>query len=90
MSDPKLSVYATECDWWVAASVAEVEEMYLKRYGDTVQAMCDEIELLPDDRVLKIMCDEDGQISDSGEAIPRMAAEWAIREGRGLLASTEL
>lgn len=48
-----------------------------------------EAALLPDDKIISIVCDENGEISDHGESVERTAAEWAAREGRGLLASSE-
>ena len=85
----ELHVFQSQCDWWVATDEAEAAKMLEEHYGDTVEEMDEEFRLLPDDEVIKIVCDEDGRISDSGESVPRTAAEWAKREGRGLLASTE-
>ena len=44
---------------------------------------------LPDDKPLSIICDEDGNPDDEGEAITKTAAEWARDQGRGFLCSTE-
>jgi hypothetical protein len=38
---------------------------------------------------LTIMCDADGDPSDEGANVTRTPAEWAEREGRGFLCSTE-
>ncbi len=88
----ELHVFKTDVDWWVASSVEDVKALMLWHWGDpeTVnEAVEDGVLQLPDEAIIKIVCDEHGEISDSGESVPRTAAEWAAREGRGLLASTE-
>jgi len=84
-------VFATQCDWWVAETTAEVEALVLAHYGDTIEERCDEIEQLPDDSTVKITCDEAGAISEEGDgfSVTRTCREWADREPVGLLASTE-
>lgn len=50
----------------------------------------DDLEELPDGGSLAIRVDADGDITDdSGEPLKRTHAEWAEREGRGFLCSTE-
>jgi hypothetical protein len=47
------------------------------------------IQELPADKVLRIICDADGNPSDDGETISRTCAEWVAHQGRGFLCSTE-
>lgn len=84
-----LHVYTTSCDWWVAESEEAAALMHKEHYGETLEEMCDDLTLLPGDKIIRIVCDENGEISDHGESVERTAAEWAAREGRGLLASSE-
>ncbi len=49
----------------------------------------DDLEECPDSDSINILCDAEGHISDGGEALRLTHGEWADREGRGFLCSTE-
>lgn len=93
-----MHVYRFDYDWFVAESepdaLAAYREHYVVKTNALDEAECEEqlrdgCMELPDDQPLRIICDPDGQISDDGQPIERTCAEWAEREGRGFLCSTE-
>lgn len=86
-----MKVFRNECDHYVAEDLDDAwkvfEELTLCKRAD--HEPDDPIEEVPGDKKLKILCDEDGHPSDSGTVIERTIAEWAEREPRGMLCSTE-
>ncbi len=48
-----------------------------------------DMSIVADDMVLYAFIDGDGRISDSGETLHLTARQWADREGRGFLFSSE-
>jgi len=84
-----LHVFHDGEDWYVAQSLADAEELRDAHYGE---ARPTEMRQLPDDKMIGILCDEQGQPSDGGkgdEGVDLTAAQWATRQGRGYLCSRD-
>lgn len=89
-----LYVFTDETDWYVAHNLADA---YDRREGWTGITRQDggELEQVPDRHFISIYIENDGSIApldECGEETPTLslrASEWALREGPGLLATTE-
>lgn len=89
-----LHVFHDDCEWWVAESLEECWELFLKDKGvsrDYYEAY--EFEQLPEDKIISILCERDAEgvwrPSDGGEYVEKTAAEWAKQQGKGMLCTTE-
>jgi hypothetical protein len=82
-----------DTDWVVATDVLDAWVVWLAHVGG-VRADYhgdDDPELVPDDKRVGFWCDAEGKISEQGDGavVYKTAREWADREGRGYLASTD-
>jgi hypothetical protein len=87
-----VKVYANGIEWWVAHDMAHLAELYVAHTGLDLgddDAIGDGWSEVPAEKVIGIVIDDHGDISDSGAALKLTAAEWAEREGPGLLCSSE-
>lgn len=74
----------------VASSVAEAVETLEEEWS--VEANADEIRLLPDDELITICVDADGNLcpcDDSDDEVTMTAAAWCAKEGAGKLCREE-
>jgi hypothetical protein len=79
-------------DWIVASSTEEAREFYAAHVGMSLEELAAEyegaqVEQLDDDAKLSIVCNDDGEPDDSGEAVERTCGEWADLMAPGLLCS---
>jgi hypothetical protein len=89
-SHADLSVYTIGPDHLVARSLEDAWDVWLAHHGEHRENYAgDEMSLVPDTTELFAFVDERGEISDSGETLHLTARQWADREGRGFLFSTE-
>lgn len=89
-----LQVYKNGCDWVVAESLDDCWERYTKLTGiqrsdEDMGQEADPFGRVPDDVIIKILVNDKGEIDDHGKPLALTAAEWANREGAGLLCSSE-
>lgn len=89
-----MKVFTNGIEWWVARDMEHLAEIYLAATGLELtddDALGDDGEWseCPLTSALRIVCDENGRPSDSGEGVTRTMAEWVALEGEGLLAGTE-
>lgn len=84
MNDRTLHVFANKViDWVVAADAADASVVWTEHTGDAYdEQYSGPWSKLDDTKLLVVNDEEDGHIT-------REAAEWAARNGRGFLASTE-
>jgi hypothetical protein len=87
---PPLHVFSDECEWVIARDEADAKVVWSEHVGEPRCELT--FEQLPDEELLGIWCNPDGEIDEPhapGHAvIRRTAAEWAKR-GRGYLCTTE-
>lgn len=83
-----MKVFKNDCDHYIAADIDDAWKAFEELTGEKRADYDDEFVEVPGDTIIKILC-EDGRPSDSGELVERTAAEWAEREPRGMLCSTE-
>ncbi len=88
-----LKVFRDGCDFWVATDIQDAKELRAKWYGFDSPEAHDAAEEPEELRELvgtiNILCNAEGHPDDDGEYVERPAREWAEREGRGMLCSTE-
>lgn len=87
-----LHVFTNENEWYVAR---DLDDAYLamEEHSGTKREdvdRFDELLQMRDDESLGVICDGDGVISDEGDELVMTAAQWAKREGRGFLCSTNI
>jgi hypothetical protein len=82
-----------DTDWVVATSPEDAWIVWLAHVGGTRADYLDteEPDLVPDDKRVGFWVGADGKITEvnDGAVVYKTAREWADREGRGYLASTE-
>lgn len=83
-----------ENDTYVAETPEEAFTLWADETGMTIDDLdggMSDVLLVPDDKVIKALVDEDGNISDDeyGAMCEKTAAEWAEGNPKGLLFSTE-
>jgi hypothetical protein len=86
-----LHVYCfDDCEWVVAESIDDAWAVWSESIGQKREDWPDGAwEQEPDDKSMRIIVDDDGAISDQGERLELTCREWATREGRGYLCTTE-
>lgn len=95
MGDRQLHVFEMGPDTVIAYDVEDAWAVWCERLGEKREDYepWDEPAQLDDDKPLKIWSDSDGVICEPGEdggaVATRTCREWADREGRGFLCSTE-
>jgi hypothetical protein len=82
-----------DTDWVVATSSEDAWVVWLAHVGGTRADYSDteEPDLVPDDKRVGFWIDAAGKIAEvnDGEVVYKTAREWAQREERGFLASTD-
>ena len=93
MSETKaLHVFTDGCEWWVGESVESVLRQQREDCGLAEEDQDPEDwGQAGDDTPLTIAVDADGHITDSDVSVPvtLTCAEWAAREGGGLLCTED-
>lgn len=83
----------SDTDWWIAESAEAAREMMLNGDVDP-DVTSTEFSRVPDDEVIAIWCDADGDPtepdSDGASVIKRTAKEWAACRPEGMLCTTEI
>ena len=82
-----MQVYTNGTDTVVAESIDDVRAVVEAQYGCTMESegwSLDEWHRVKDDKPITIT-----NYDDQGNKLTLTAAEWAARDGRGLLCSTE-
>ena len=90
--DVDLRVFEFGPDYVVARSRDDAWTVYIEHVGgDRGDYDGEDMEPVSPDFVIGIYVDADGHLTDEsdGEALRLTAAEWAKREGRGFLCSSE-
>lgn len=84
-----------DCDFVVAHDLEDAWACLEEQTGEGFRGDggIENWERLPGDRMLTIWCEADGDVAqvdeDGAEPVERTCAEWAARNGRGFLCSTE-
>ncbi len=88
---PSLHVFQSETDWVIAADEADANAVLVEHYGETLEQLAEQEMLvhrqLADEALLPIT-NEDGP-DGKPERVVMSCAEWAAKEGRSFLGSTE-
>lgn len=89
MNSTKFRVFTNHTDTVVASDLADAQRVIEEQYGATFEQegwTIDEIDEVPDDRLITICNLSDGGLDDR---VTKTAAEWAAHMGRCFLCSTE-
>lgn len=87
----ELHIFTNEIDWVIARDLDDAYDA-LKEHNGTERHEIEPFDPLfrmDDSEKLGIMVNSQGEIDDNGETLTLVADEWAKREGRGFLCSTE-
>lgn len=82
----ELHVFDDGEDWYVAHDASDAAELRRVHYGEERPG---ELEKLSANKLIGILCDENGEPSDSGKGVDLAATEWAAKQGRGYLCSRD-
>lgn len=88
-----LSVFEIGPDHVVAADIDDAWDVWCAHRGEKRGEYEGEMARVADDAVIRIFVDAKGRITDESDKVKSLkltAAEWAAREGRGFLCSTEM
>lgn len=84
-----LRVFGCGPDYVVARDVEDARQALYEHRGGDLDDYDDEFTAVADDKPISIYVDEQDCISDDGNVLTLTAREWAQREGRGFLCSSE-
>lgn len=90
----ELHVFHDGMDWYVATNEEDslvLRDEFLER-GESDGGLGPEYKpmaQLPDDELVGVLCNSLGEPDDHGKGVKRTAAEWAKRQGRGVLCSRD-
>jgi hypothetical protein len=77
----------------VACCIADAWDVWTETTGESDRGYREDLAPVPDDRPLRVWSLPDGTIAEEGEdeaaPVERTCGEWAAREGRGFLCSSE-
>lgn len=86
----ELRVWRNDVEWLIAGDREDLRALWRENTGCTDEEFEEqEFYELPGESKLRIICNEQGEIDDTGEPLELTCAEWIAREGRGLLCTTE-
>ena len=73
-------------------SAADLDSLRIVFRGDDEEPTGSEYKAmaqLPDEELIGVLCNSKGEPDDRGKGVKRAAAEWAKRQGRGVLCSRD-
>lgn len=87
-----LHVFHDGMGWYVAESENDALVIRVVFRGDDDEPVGPEYKSMsqvPDGELISVLCNEREEPDDHGKGVKRTAAEWAARQGRGVLCSRD-